>query len=84
MTELIDREAKRLNVLGHGLTYGGHPVTTAVALRTIEIYQRRDIVGHVRHVAPVFLQRLAQLRDHPLVGEASGVGLIAGIDVVAD
>jgi 4-aminobutyrate--pyruvate transaminase len=84
MTELIDREAKRLNVLGHGLTYGGHPVTTAVALRTIEIYQRRDIVGHVRHVAPVFLQRLEQLREHPLVGEARGVGLIAGIELVAD
>ena len=84
MTELIDRESKRLNVLGHGLTYGGHPVTTAVALKTIEIYQRRDIVGHVRHVAPRFLARLKALEDHPLVGEARGVGLIAGIELVAD
>ena len=84
MTELIDRESKRLNVLGHGLTYGGHPVTTAVALKTIEIYQRRDIVGHVRHVAPRFLARLKALEDHPLVGEAKGVGLIAGIELVAD
>ena len=84
MTELIDREAKRLNVLGHGLTYGGHPVTTAVALKTIEIYQRRDIVGHVRHVAPRFLARLKALEDHPLVGQAKGVGLIAGIELVAD
>ena len=84
MTELVDREARRLNVLGHGFTYGGHPVTTAVALRTIEIYQRRDVVGHVRHVAPLFLQRLKQLEDHPLVGEARGVGLIAGLELVAD
>jgi 4-aminobutyrate---pyruvate transaminase len=84
LTELIDQESKRLNVLGHGLTYGGHPVTTAVALRTIEIYQRRDIVGHVRHVAPLFLARLKQLEEHPLVGEARGVGLIAGIELVAD
>jgi 4-aminobutyrate--pyruvate transaminase len=84
MTELIDRESKRLNVLGHGLTYGGHPVTTAVALKTLEIYQRRDVVGHVRHVAPVFLNRLKQLEEHPLVGEARGVGLIAGIELVAD
>src|ERR1700744_424957 len=84
MTELIDRESKRLNVLGHGLTYGGHPVTTAVALKTLEIYQRRDVVGHVRHVAPLFLSRLKQLEEHPLVGEARGVGLIAGIELVAD
>jgi len=84
LTEIIEREAKRLNVLGHGLTYGGHPVTTAVALKTIEIYQRRDVVGHVRHVSPRFLARLKALEDHPLVGEAKGVGLIAGIELVAD
>ena len=84
LTEVIDRESKRIGVLGHGLTYGGHPVTTAVALKTIEIYQRRDIVGHVRHVSPLFLNRLKRLEDHPLVGEARGVGLIAGIELVAD
>ena len=65
-------------------TYGGHPVTAAVALKTIEIYQRRDIVGHVRHVAPLFLARLSALADHPLVGEAEGVGLIGGVELVAD
>ena len=47
LTDVIDRESHRRGVLGHGLTYGGHPVTTAVALKTIEIYQRRDIVGRV-------------------------------------
>jgi 4-aminobutyrate--pyruvate transaminase len=84
LTDVIEREAKRRNVLGHGLTYGGHPVTTAVALKAIEIYQRRDIVGHVRHVAPAFLGRLKKLEEHPLVGEARGVGLIAGLELVAD
>ena len=83
-TELIDKESKRLNVLGHGFTYGGHPVTAAVALKTIEIYEKRDIVGHVRNVSPLFLERLKTLEDHPLVGEAKGVGLIAGIELVAD
>jgi 4-aminobutyrate--pyruvate transaminase len=83
-TELIDRESKRIGVLGHGLTYGGHPVTAAVALKTIEIYERRDIVGHVRHVSTLFLKRIQALEDHPLVGEAKGVGLIAGIELVAD
>lgn len=84
LTDLIDRESRRLNVLGHGLTYGGHPVTIAVALKAIEIYQSRDIVGHVRHVSPHFLERLDRLADHPLVGEARGVGLIAGLELVAD
>jgi 4-aminobutyrate---pyruvate transaminase len=84
LTQLIEDEARRIGTLGHGLTYGGHPVTTAVALKTIEIYQRRDIVGHVRRMAPIFAARLKQLEDHPLVGEANGVGLIAGIELVAD
>ena len=84
LTEIIDQESRKLGVLAHGFTYGGHPVSTMVALKTIEIYQKRDVVGHVRHVAPVFLKRLAALEDHPLVGEARGIGLIAGIELVAD
>ena len=84
MTEIIDAESRRIGVLGHGFTYGGHPVSAAVALKTIEIYQKRDLVGHVRHVEPVFLERLARVAAHPLVGEAKGVGLIAGVELVAD
>jgi 4-aminobutyrate--pyruvate transaminase len=83
-TELIDRESRRIGVLGHGYTYGGHPVTSAVALKTIEIYERRDIVGHVRHVSRLFLDRIKALEAHPLVGEARGVGLFAGLELVAD
>jgi 4-aminobutyrate--pyruvate transaminase len=84
LTEIIDAESRKLGVLAHGFTYGGHPVTAAVALKTIEIYQKRDVVGHVRQVAPLFLKRLAALESHPLVGEAKGVGLIAGVELVAD
>jgi 4-aminobutyrate--pyruvate transaminase len=84
MTEIIDAESRKLGTLGHGFTYGGHPVAAAVALKTIEIYKRRDIVGHVRHVEPLFLKHLAALEAHPLVGEAKGVGLIAGVELVAD
>ncbi|HVZ27471.1 MAG TPA: aminotransferase, partial [Rhizomicrobium sp.] len=84
MSEIIDAESRRIGVLGSGFTYGGHPVSCAVALKTIEIYQKRDVVGHVRHVEPVFLERLARVAGHPLVGEAKGVGLIAGLELVAD
>ena len=84
LSETIADESGRIGTFGHGFTYSGHPVAAAVAFKTIEIYQERDIVGHVRHVAPRFLARLAQLGEHPLVGEAVGVGLIGAIELVAD
>jgi 4-aminobutyrate--pyruvate transaminase len=84
MSEIIEEESGRIGTFGHGFTYGGHPVSCAVAIKAIEIYQERDIVGHVRHVAPVFARRLKKLLDHPLVGDADGVGLIGAIELVAD
>jgi 4-aminobutyrate--pyruvate transaminase len=69
---------------GHGFTYGGHPVACAVGLETLAIYEERDILGHVRQVSRTFLDGLARFKDHPLVGDARGVGLIAGVALVAD
>ncbi|GBD43126.1 putative aminotransferase [bacterium HR40] len=71
-------------MLGMGYTYGGHPVAAAVALRTLEIYEEDRVFDHVRQVAPRFQERLRRLGDHELVGEARGVGLIGGIEIVAD
>jgi 4-aminobutyrate---pyruvate transaminase len=82
--EAIESESGKIGTFGHGFTYSAHPVAAAVALKTIEIYQERDIVGHVREVSPRFLQRLAKVGEHPLVGEATGIGLIAGVELVAD
>ena len=82
LTEIIETEATRIGGLWHAFTYSAHPVAAAVALKTIEIYTRRDVMGHVKAVAPVFQHRLALLGDHPLVGEARGVGLIGGIELV--
>jgi 4-aminobutyrate--pyruvate transaminase len=84
LSEIIEDESGKIGTFGHGFTYGGHPVSCAVALKAIEIYQQRDIVGHVRHVAPVFARRLQKLLDHPLVGEADSVGLIGAVELVAD
>jgi 4-aminobutyrate--pyruvate transaminase len=80
----VEAESGRIGTFGHGFTYGGHPVACAVALKTIEIYQTRDVVGHAARMAPHFLQHLQALGTHPLVGEAQGVGLIGGIELVAD
>jgi 4-aminobutyrate--pyruvate transaminase len=84
LVEIIEAEATRIGGLWHAFTYSAHPVAAAVALKTLEIYARRDTFGHVRTVAPTFLQRLLALREHPLVGEANGVGLIGAIEMVAD
>ena len=77
-------ESKKIGVFGHGFTYTAHPVGCAVALKAIEIYERTDIVGHVRKVAKVFAARLDRLKDHPLVGEVRSMGLIGAAELVAD
>jgi 4-aminobutyrate--pyruvate transaminase len=84
LVEIVEEEAVRIGGLWHAFTYSAHPVAAAVALKTLEIYERRDTFGHVKKVAPRFLARLRALADHPLVGEADGVGLIGAIEMVAD
>ncbi len=84
MYEAMLTESRKIGTFGHGNTYAGHPVAAAVANKTIEIYLRDDILGHVQRLVPQFQRRLAALADHPLVGEARGVGLVGGIELVAD
>jgi 4-aminobutyrate--pyruvate transaminase len=80
---LID-ESRKIGAFGHGFTYSGHPVAAAVALKTLEIYARDRIAEAVARKAPHFLARLAALGQHPLVGEARGLGLVGAIELVAD
>jgi 4-aminobutyrate--pyruvate transaminase len=80
---IADNSAK-IGAFGHGYTYSGHPVAAAVALETLKIYEERDIVSHVQQVAPRLQEGLRRYADHPLVGEVRGVGLIAGVEMVAD
>ena len=77
-------ESRKLGGFGHGTTYSGHPVACAVANRTIAIYRRDRIVERTAQKSPHFQARLSALADHPLVGEARGIGLIGGIEIVAD
>lgn len=82
--EAMREQSRKIGTFGHGTTYSGHPVACAVALKTIEIYKRERIVAGVAAKAPQFQARLAGLAEHPIVGEASGLGLIGGLEIVAD
>ncbi|MEH3147796.1 MAG: aminotransferase [Methylobacterium frigidaeris] len=77
-------QSRKIGTFGHGTTYSAHPVASAVALKTIEIYKRDRIIEGAAAKAPHFLRRLEALSDHPIVGEARGLGLIGGLEIVAD
>lgn len=80
---LVD-QSRKIGTFSHGYTYGGHPVAAAVALEALTIYQEIDIVSHVRAVTPRFQEGIHKLGQHPLIGEARGVGLVAGLEFVKD
>ena len=77
-------QSDRIGSFVHGYTYAGHPVACAVALETLRIYEEMDLVAHVGALEPTFLTTFDGLRDHPMVGDFSGVGLIGGIELVID
>ena len=81
MADAIEAESSRHPALGHGYTYGGHPLGCAVGCAALDIYKKRNILDHVRKVQDHFQARLATYRDHPLVGETRGVGLMGAIEV---
>ncbi|MCS8546189.1 putrescine--pyruvate aminotransferase [Pseudomonas aeruginosa] len=67
----------------HGFTYSGHPVAAAVALENIRILREEKIIEKVKaETAPYLQKRWQELADHPLVGEARGVGMVAALELV--
>jgi 4-aminobutyrate--pyruvate transaminase len=77
-------ESDKQGSFAHGYTYAGHPVTAAVALETLKIYDEMQVVDHVRKISETFLPMLRELAQHPLVGYADGRGLIGAIEIVKD
>jgi 4-aminobutyrate--pyruvate transaminase len=75
-------ESEKIGTFGHGYTYSAHPVAAAVAIETLKIYEERDIIGHVRSVAPRFQAAFQKLAAHPMVGEAQSVGLIGAVQLM--
>jgi 4-aminobutyrate--pyruvate transaminase len=83
--DAISDETHKLGTFGHGYTYSGHPVSAAVAVETLKIYDEMNILEHIREVGPHLQSELRRrFTDHPLVGEVRGIGLIAAIELVED
>jgi len=68
----------------HGITFGGHPVMAAIALKNIEIMKRERIVEHVAEEQDTFRATLAQLLDLPIVGDLRGTGFFYALELVKD
>jgi adenosylmethionine-8-amino-7-oxononanoate aminotransferase len=75
---------KDTNMYSHGITFGGHPVGSAIALKNIEIMKRERIVEHVAETQDTFRQTLEQLLDLPIVGDVRGTGFFYAIELVKD
>ncbi|HZE47808.1 MAG TPA: aminotransferase [Xanthobacteraceae bacterium] len=84
MYQALLSESRKLGGFHHGFTYSGHPVAAAVAVKTLEIYARDKIFERAAARIPQFQQHLKRLGEHPLVGEARGLGLMGGLELVAD
>ena len=75
---------KDTSMYAHGITFGGHPVQSAIALKNIEIMKRERIVEHVAETQDTFRQTLEQLLDLPIVGDVRGTGFFYAIELVKD
>jgi adenosylmethionine-8-amino-7-oxononanoate aminotransferase len=72
------------SMYSHGITFGGHPVQAAVALKNIEIMKRDQIIEHVSSTQDTFRAKLEQLLDLPIVGDVRGTGFFYAIELVKD
>ncbi|MDA1188996.1 MAG: aspartate aminotransferase family protein [Chloroflexi bacterium] len=73
------------NAFKQALTYGGHPVSAVVALKNIEIIETRGMVENSAKMGEYFLGQLQELKEkHSIVGDVRGLGLLMGIELVAD
>jgi 4-aminobutyrate--pyruvate transaminase len=83
--EVLADETRAIGTFGHGYTYSGHPVSAAVAVETLKIYDETHILDHVREVGAHLQGELRRrFTDHPLVGEVRGTGLVAALELVED
>jgi len=70
--------------IGHGATYSAHPVSAAVALEVLRLYEEGGLLANGQQVAPHFTAVLDGLREHPLVGDSRHRGLLGALELVSD
>lgn len=80
----IAKQAEELGIFGHGYTYSAHPVCAAVALRTQQLLEERDIIGHVRGLAAAFAAGIARFDKFNFIGNTRSIGLIGAMEFCAD
>jgi adenosylmethionine-8-amino-7-oxononanoate aminotransferase len=68
----------------HGVTFAGHPVSCAVAMANLDVFEKEDLLGHVRSNEAAFRAALEKLNDLPIVGDVRGDGYFYGIELVKD
>ena len=69
----------------HGVTFGGHPLATTIALKNLEIMERIDVLGNVRANEAYFREQLDRLKgDHPMIGDVRGAGYFMSFELVKD
>jgi adenosylmethionine-8-amino-7-oxononanoate aminotransferase len=81
---LIEPFLRDTSTFLHGITFGGHPVSCAVALANLDVFEKEDILGHVLSTEDAFRATLNKLNDLPIVGEVRGDGYFYGIELVKD
>jgi 4-aminobutyrate--pyruvate transaminase len=82
--EPLAEQAEILGIFGHGYTYSAHPVCAAVALRAQQLMEERDIVGHVRDLAPAFAAHINAMNRYDFIGNVRSVGLLGAMEFTAD
>jgi adenosylmethionine-8-amino-7-oxononanoate aminotransferase len=68
----------------HGITFGGHPVSCAVALANLDVFEREGLLEHVRSNRDAFRSTIEKLTDLPIVGDVRGDGYFLAIELVKD
>src|SRR5262244_3888274 len=81
---LMEPYLKDQHTFLHGVTFAGHPVSCAVALANLEVFEKEDLLGNVRTNEGAFRATLEKLNDLPIVGDVRGDGYFYGIELVKD